>query len=215
VKKHYIHKLIEEGEHQQQDFKFAITDAKKIARSLTAFANTDGGRLLIGVKDNGVIAGVRSEEELHMIDAAMQMYTRPKIRCKAKTWIVEGKTVVEVIVEKGNNKPYSAPNENGKWTVYIRQNDNNILANKLLVKSWRKKKSPLGMFIELEREHNILIDYLKEHEHITISKFCRKASINLKHAEDIIVDLLTIDLIDYENVDTKTVYSLKRTNNES
>jgi len=215
MKKHYIHKLIEEGEHQQQDFKFAITDAKKIARSLTAFANTDGGRLLIGVKDNGVVAGVRSDEELHMIDAAMQMYTRPKIKCKANTWIVEGKTVVEVIVEKGNNKPYSAPNENGKWTVYIRQNDNNILANKLLVKSWRKKKSPHGMFIELEREHNILIDYLKEHEYITISSFCRKASITLKHAENIIVDLLTIDLIDYKNIDTKTVYSLKRTNNES
>ena len=69
------------------------------------------------------------------------------------------------------------------------------------------------MFIELEREHNILIDYLKEHEYITISNFCRKASITLKHAENIIVDLLTIDLIDYENIDSKTVYSLRRTNN--
>lgn len=45
------------------DFKFEISDSKKIARSLVAFANTDGGRLLIGVKDNGVISGIRSEEE--------------------------------------------------------------------------------------------------------------------------------------------------------
>ncbi|MCO5261578.1 MAG: ATP-binding protein, partial [Lentimicrobium sp.] len=39
----HIRKLISEGEHQQLDFKFGITDSKKIARSLVAFANTDGG----------------------------------------------------------------------------------------------------------------------------------------------------------------------------
>lgn len=54
----YLQQLIAEGEHQQQDFKFEISDARKIARSLSAFSNTDGGRLLIGVKDNGRIAGV-------------------------------------------------------------------------------------------------------------------------------------------------------------
>ena len=63
----YIHILIAEGEHQQQDFKFEISDARKIARTLSAFSNTDGGRLLIGVKDNGKIAGVRSDEEKYMI----------------------------------------------------------------------------------------------------------------------------------------------------
>ena len=70
----YIHTLIAEGEHQQQDFKFEISDARKIAKTLSAFANTDGGRLLIGVKDNGRIAGVRSEEEKYMIEDSKQKY---------------------------------------------------------------------------------------------------------------------------------------------
>ena len=39
-----LYKMIREGEHQGQDFKFCINDSKKIARSLVAFANTDGGR---------------------------------------------------------------------------------------------------------------------------------------------------------------------------
>ena len=73
----YLQQLIAEGEHQQQDFKFEISDARKIARSLSAFSNTDGGRLLIGVKDNGRIAGVRSEEEIYMIEAAAKLYCRP------------------------------------------------------------------------------------------------------------------------------------------
>ncbi len=209
MKKHYISRLIEEGEHQRQDFKFAISDAKKIARSLVAFANTDGGRLLIGVKDNGVLAGVRSEEELHMIEAAMQMYTRPKIKCKANNWIVEGKTVVEVIVEPGTNKPYSAPNEEGKWMVYLRQKDSNVLANKLLIKAWRKKRSSDGLFMTLDKEHNILIDLLNNHSQTSINRFCKAAGITPKHAEKVIVDLMVLDLVDYEVQDSKTVYTLK------
>ena len=49
----YIRQLVSEGEHCHQDFKFEISDARKIARSLSAFANTEGGRLLVGVKDIG------------------------------------------------------------------------------------------------------------------------------------------------------------------
>ena len=63
--KEYILELIEEGEHEMQDFKFSISDSRKIARSISAFANHSGGRLLVGVKDNGNIAGIRSEDDNH------------------------------------------------------------------------------------------------------------------------------------------------------
>ena len=75
----YIYGLIGEGEHTQQDFKFEISDARKIAKSLSAFSNTIGGRLLIGVKDNGRIAGIRSDEEIYMIEAAAQVYCEPQV----------------------------------------------------------------------------------------------------------------------------------------
>ncbi|WP_302606014.1 helix-turn-helix domain-containing protein, partial [uncultured Duncaniella sp.] len=75
--KFYIASLIEEGEYEHQDFKFAVSDARKIARSLSAFANNDGGRLLIGVKDNGAIAGVRNEEDIFVVEQAAEMYCEP------------------------------------------------------------------------------------------------------------------------------------------
>ena len=75
----YIYTLIAEGEHVEQDFKYEISDARKIARTLSAFANTQGGRLLIGVKDNGRIAGVRSDEEMYMIEAAAHLYCKPEV----------------------------------------------------------------------------------------------------------------------------------------
>ena len=73
-----------------------IDDSKKIARTLAAFANTEGGRLLIGVKDNGNISGVNVEEEFHMIEAAAEMYCKPAIEFETQIWKVEFKSVLEV-----------------------------------------------------------------------------------------------------------------------
>ncbi|HCC70882.1 MAG TPA: ATP-binding protein, partial [Bacteroidales bacterium] len=44
-----LNKIIRHGESQVLDFKYCISDSRKIAKTLSAFANTDGGRLLIGV----------------------------------------------------------------------------------------------------------------------------------------------------------------------
>src|SRR5690554_1430054 len=75
---------IREGEHQTQDFKFRVDDSKKIARTLAAFANTDGGRLLIGVKDNGKVVGVNPEEEFHVIQGAASLYCKPELTVKTQ-----------------------------------------------------------------------------------------------------------------------------------
>ena len=107
----YIHALIAEGEHQQQDFKFEISDARKIAKTLSAFSNTDGGRLLIGVKDNGKIAGVRSDEEQYMIEAAARLYCRPEVSYSMQTYQVEGRSVLLVQIDESDRKPVYAKDE--------------------------------------------------------------------------------------------------------
>ena len=86
--KHYIQNLIEEGEHEHQDFKFKISDARKIARSISAFANNSGGHLLIGVKDNGKVVGVESDEEIYMIEQAASMYCQPEQEVKCQSYRV-------------------------------------------------------------------------------------------------------------------------------
>ena len=91
--KQYLQRLISEGEHQQQDFKYRVSDARKLARSVSAFANTDGGRLLIGVRDDGHMSGVRSEEEIYMMHQAAYRYCRPEASIKFDTYHVDGRTV--------------------------------------------------------------------------------------------------------------------------
>lgn len=205
-KKHPIELLIEEGEHQQLDFKFEVSDSKKIARTLSAFANTDGGRLLIGVKDNGNISGIRSEEEYYMIEAASKMYTRPEVPFEATRWEVNGKTVLEVYIAPSPDRPHTAPDKDDKYKAYIRVADENILANEVLMLAWQKKRQANGTLLKISKPVERLFAYLEEHPFIHINQFCRLAHIHYYTAKNIISDLLAIDALQYVVVEKRILY---------
>ncbi|MDR1096785.1 MAG: ATP-binding protein [Tannerella sp.] len=206
-KDHPIEALIAQGEHQQLDFKFEVSDSKKIARTLSAFANTDGGRLLIGVKDNGNIAGVRSEEEYYMIEAASAMYTRPSVPFTATRWELNGKTVLEVYIAPGARKPYTAPDKDDKYKAYIRVADENKLANEVLLFSWKKMERVNGLLLTLTRPVKKILVYLESHPYINIKQFCRIAHINYYTACHILSDLIAVNTLKYSVVDKQIVYS--------
>ena len=207
---HYIKKLIAEGEHQQQDFKFEITDYQKIAKSLVAFANTDGGRLLIGVKDNGVIAGVRSEEEYFMIEGAAKLYCKPEVRFETKEWNVDGKRVLEINIPRGDHRnPHYAKDKEGKWKVYIRKADQNLLANSVLLKVWKRQASERGTFIRYTDAERTLLSYLEANKSITLSKFKRIAQIRVFQAENILVNFIVLGVIEMEICETTSIYWLR------
>ena len=138
--KKYIQQLIGQGEHQQQDFKYKVADAHKLAKSVSAFANTDGGRLLIGVRDDGVISGVRSEEEIFMMHAAAYKYCEPSASIKFDTYHVEGRTLVIATVPPSEKKPVCAFDEKGLKRAYIRIHDENIVASPVHLAIWRREK---------------------------------------------------------------------------
>ncbi len=205
----YLKNLIAEGEHQTQDFKFAINDSRKIARTLAAFANTDGGRLLVGVKDNGRIAGVSSVEEYYMVEAAANMYCKPPVKFETNTIHFEGKTVLEVIVPKSVDKPHKAPTKDGSYKVYVRVNDQNILANGILIKVWARQKKKEGTLLKITQAENILLNYLSEHPTITLSGFQKIAGIKRWTAEQIIINLLVINVLSMQLTENQCTYSLK------
>lgn len=192
----YIHALIGEGEHQQQDFKFEISDARKIAKTLSAFSNTDGGRLLIGVKDNGKIAGVRSEEEKYMIEAAAQLYCRPEVSYSMKNYTAEGRNVLVVEIEESDRKPVYARDENGKYLAYLRIKDENILATPVHLRIWQQSESPQGELMEYTQREQLLLNLLEENERLSLNKYCRLAHLSRRAAEHLLAKLVRYDIIE-------------------
>jgi predicted HTH transcriptional regulator len=191
----YLKKLIEEGENQRIDFKYCVSDSRKIARTLSAFANSDGGRLLIGVRDNGSIAGIRTDEEYYMVDTAVLLFCRPTITFNIKQHLAGGKTVLEVEVKKGNKRPYQAQNENGKWLSYFRHDDQNLVANGVLLQVWRKEENGYGVVVRFGKAENSLLDYLGKNGSITLSKFRKISKISSNRAESILANLIILKTI--------------------
>ena len=204
----YIQKLISEGEHMRQDFKFEITDSRKIARTLAAFANTRGGRILIGVKDNGNISGISSDEEYHMIEAAAQMYCRPEITFESRKWHIQGKTVLEVIIPESDRKPVTAQLGEGSWKAFIRIHDENKLAGSVQVSVWKKERRKKGVYFPYDAEKKILLEYLSANRAISQSAYCRIARINRKEAVEILSDLVVLGVIQIQYREDAWLYSL-------
>jgi predicted HTH transcriptional regulator len=191
----YLRKLIAEGENQHLDFKYCVSDSRKIARTLSAFANSDGGRLLIGVRDNGSIAGIKSDEEIYMVDTAAHLFCRPEITFSANQHITGGKTVLEVEVIKGDKRPYRAKDENGKWLPYFRHHDQNLVANKVLLQVWSKEEKKMGVLVKFGKSENSLMDHLSKNGSITLSKFRKIAGISSYRAESILANLILFKVL--------------------
>jgi hypothetical protein len=204
-----LKRLIQKGENQQLDFKFEITDSRKIAKTLVAFSNTDGGTLLIGVKDNGRIAGVRTDEEFFMVQAAAGMYCKPEVTFESKRWNIEGKTVLEVKIPKGAQMPYFAETEPGKWLAYVRVLDENILATAVHLKVWRNKTHDKGILLKYSDKVKKLMEYLEINPSISISRFCRIAFLPRTSAEDILADLIYLGLIEMLYEDKHFFFTLR------
>jgi predicted HTH transcriptional regulator len=205
----YIEKLIEQGEHQHLDFKFAVNDSRKIARSLVAFANTTGGKLLIGVKDNGAIAGVRTVEEYYMVESAAQVYSKPIIQFASNEWNLTGKKVLEITVDEGKLKPYKALGDDGKWLAYQRVHDQNIVANPVLLSFWQRQKHVSNTVIHYGDNERFFLELVERTGFVTLSEFMERSGLKKTVAEKIIVDYLLLGIIEIDMLDDVALYKLK------
>lgn len=205
----FVLRYISEGEHQMQDFKMRIDDARKIARTLSAFANSDGGRLLIGVKDNGNISGINAEEELHMIQAASEMYCKPRIPFTFQAWKVDNRTILEINISASDNKPHIACDEENLWRPYIRLDDKTLPAPAVLLEVWRGKDTDRTQrYFHTEKEKKIF-DILQEQPGQSFSQLLRKTGIQKNILIKLLARFIRWDLIVMEFDKDRAIYKLK------
>lgn len=193
--------LIDQGEHVNQDFKFRIDDQRKIARTLCAFANTSGGRLLIGVKDNRKIVGCNPEEEFHMLEGAASMFCQPEIKITSKIWQEEFRLVLEASVEKSDNGPHKAKDDDGKWKPYIRINDKTTAVNKILEWVWVEQKRKTARPEHFGEDELQLLKAIGKFQPLTLSKLYRESKLPLRRVDRLLVLFICWDLVDivFEN----------------
>lgn len=205
---HPIKALILQGEGLHLDFKFEISDAAKIARSLVAFANTEGGKLLIGVKDNGAVAGVRSEEEFYMLQSSAHRFCQPEVHFTSKEWVIDGKKVLEIDIPFSPYYPHRAPDGNGNYKAFIRVADENLLADGVVMKIWMKRKENISIHFHYRETEEKLLKILREENKINTIRFMQLTGIKKYEAEQILSDLVILKVLDLKFIAQQSWYYL-------
>lgn len=203
-----ISRLIEIGEGEMLDFKREISDSSRIARSIVSFANHKGGTLLIGVDDDGSIAGIQVEEERHMVSDCLRHYVRPELDLQILEWSVKNKMILEVIVPEGKNKPYYAIDENGKAWVYVRQHDQCLLASKVVVEVMKRRSNETSVPVAFGSKEEALFDYLRKNRRIYLKEYCRLVNISRWRATRILSGLIHLGVIRVHQTEKPEYYTL-------
>ena len=204
--KRYLLSLIREGEHQQQDFKYRVSDACKLAKSVSAFANTDGGRLLIGVRDDGHLSGVRSEEEIFMMHQAAYKFCKPEPSIKFDTFHVDGRTIVIATVPPSDKRPVCAQDDEGRMRAYIRIADENIVASPVHLALWRESQKPQGSVITYNDDIKKLLSVMEGRQ--TLNQIVRLSKLPRHKVITLLARLIRFGNVRCEYINQQFLFSM-------
>ena len=203
----YLLNLISEGEHQQQDFKYKVQDAMKLAKSVSAFANTDGGRLLIGVRDDGHMSGVRCEEEIYMMHQAAYRYCRPASSIKFDTYHIDGRTIVVATIPPSDKRPIMALDADGKPSAYIRIADENIVASPVHLCIWREQQRPTGTMMAYTDNVRRLLEAMGD-DCLTLNQIVHRCGVPRHKVISLLARLVRFRVASWEYKDRQFLFCL-------
>jgi hypothetical protein len=118
--------LIRHGETETAEFKEDIGKPEELAETAVAFANGEGGIILIGVDNHANIIGIGQRDYEGTITNILRSHCEPQIEYKIDRRQLEEKTVVLLHIHEGKDKPYTV-REKG---VYVRANATDRIATR-------------------------------------------------------------------------------------
>jgi predicted HTH transcriptional regulator len=171
-----LKRLTQLGEGLQLEFKRKVPQPERIVREVIALANTHGGKLLIGVDDDGSVVGVKDvEEELFVLHSAIESYCEPPLSLGLNRVPVTAKREVIVVdVPSSSKKPHflvQGKNGTSRRTAFVRINDQAIEASQEVVELMYAEKSNEDIIFEYGAREHSLMTYLDRHERITVDQF--------------------------------------------
>lgn len=188
------------GEGPSLEFKRKVPRPERIAKEVIAFANTNGGRLLLGVDDDGTIAGVRdAEEEEFALRQALNTHCDPPVAFETERVPLSRKRDVILVRVPGSDlKPHFLVYENGegpKRIAYVRVADMSVEASREAIRLMRAEQNPTNVLFEFGEKEQLLMRYLDRYGRVTVDEFARLAGVAPRDASQTLVLLAKANVI--------------------
>lgn len=201
-----ILKIIATGESSTVEFKRKSPDYLKLAKEISAIANTLGGYLFIGVDDDRKIYGVESEKtEKENIEQATHFFLEPTLDLEIYSIKIKKKEIVMAIIPNSEFKPHKVliPDENNviKKRAYIRVGEKSIEASSEMARlmTYQNPKNGKELNISITDKEKRLFDYLEKYEKISVKDYCKLTNISRRRAERSLIQLVRAGIIQIHN----------------
>lgn len=194
-----LKELVQLGEGLHLEFKRKAKYPEKILKEISAFANTDGGLLIVGVDDNLTIPGVESaDEEEFMILNGIGKLLSPPLSVKVQHLRLPSDNYVVVFeVPKGEERPYmvQANEYVTEPRAYIRMDHQSIQASREMRELLKVEKKAKNLRFEYGEKERTLLDYLTTNPQINVTAFASLAGINKRVASRTLVLLTACNVL--------------------
>ncbi len=208
LKAYQIKQMIWQGEGVSLDFKKTITSCEKIAKTMVSFANNKGGKLFIGVGDDGTITGVKSEdEEKYMIEKAATFFAKPMLEPTFEEIYIDDKLLLVVNIMESDIKPHYALTDDQKWWVYIRIKDKSVLASKIVVNVLKREYKEDEALTEYSSKEKALLSYLEQNDRITLKDYAAMLNLSKRRASRILVAMVLDGLVRVHTTEKEDFYT--------
>ncbi|MBS1545495.1 MAG: ATP-binding protein [Bacteroidetes bacterium] len=204
-----LHQMVRQGEGLHLEFKRKASFPDKIAREIIAFANTDGGTLLIGVDDDGSIPGVKyPEEESLAIRLALRKHCRPGVVFHENIYpVTEKKFVLEWTIPQSRNRPHFFVTD-GKKTAFVRRKDQSITASTEMCEVIRRSKSSKGTHLQYGVAEESIVHYLHKHHSASLGDIIEATGLKLPVASHKVVKLVLAGILTLSPSEKGDVFAL-------
>ncbi len=138
---HSLWRDVQRGETKTLELKERLPKGENLAKTLIAFANTSGGRLVLGVNDKRQVVGIHGDEFdlMDQIASILHSHCQPTLLPNIYLETFEGKTLVVIQVHRGSHLPYFLKAKGREVGTYVRLGATN-------------RQASLEMIHELERQ---------------------------------------------------------------
>lgn len=204
-----LQRLVAEGEGLHLEFKRKAAYPEKIVRELVAFANTNGGTLLIGVDDNGTILGIKyPDEEVHVVVNALKQLCRPAILYhESIITLSENRFIVRIDVPQSNKRPHYLITNPAEPECIVRYEDKSVKASREMKEIVSRSKKKKDIKFTVGEHETSLIKFLDEHKAITFAEFRTLTGLNRFKASRKLILLVLANVLKIKPTEKGDLYS--------
>jgi len=195
-----LEQLVDLGEGINVEFKRRVPQPERIAKEIVALTNTHGGRIVLGVDDDGSILGIdHASEEEFLLRQAVEAHCRPVVDYQTERVVVEPRCdVLVVTIPESSTKPHRVVvngEAEGEGKTYVRVEAKSIEASPETVEELREQEESWGVTLELGETESLLMRYLDDYGRISVSQLAQLADIPPERASQTLLRLTRADLL--------------------